>query len=549
MQTKPEDILKRLNRLKANNASWKGVWADCARYCFPNAQPVGSLRKMPEGAEKAQPNDTMGVEAARSLASWLYSSTVYQGEQWFSLKAIPKGGRVPAMTSATKKFLEQLSAETLSLLANSNFAQVYQEMLQAYCVFGTGVFYCEYSEEEGRIKARQYSITEGVYVDENADGEIDTVFREFDMTTRQAAQAFGLKNLPAKLQSEYANESDRDKKHAFVHAVFPRAEYDKSKKLPSEKPWASLYVLKEEKFVVEDGGHDSFPYCVPRFDKLCNEVYGRSPAMSALPVLRTISRATESFVRACEFAAHPMCFVPPELIDKVDMNPGTVNPCDMTKGGGVVIWSGGTNIQIVNDFIIERQKRVEKLFYCDVFEYLEDRKNMSATEARLRYDEMIQAVAPVLSRLHTEFFTRLIKRVALLAIENGIVDASAFAEAGGLPEFDIEYTTRLDTKIKSILTANIVNFVRMSSEVLGIVAQVPNADVYLATERIIEKFAEANNVMTDALRSDDEIAAKKEAIAKAQQQQVEMSMTKPVDLQKTPERGSQMDILQRGGLL
>ena len=143
---------------------------------------------------------------------------------------------------------------------------------------------------------------------------------------------------------------------------------------PKYKEFASVYVDIANEKIVEDGGTDTFPYCVPRFYNT-GEVYGRSPAMSAIPALRTLNMATFQYVENMRASGKPVAFVPVSIADDVDLEPGAVNPYD-SSDGQVILWSKAGDISGTLNFIERIKTDIGEIFYNDVFQYLEDRKNM-----------------------------------------------------------------------------------------------------------------------------------------------------------------------------
>ena len=269
-----KSLIARFGALKNKQTKWFRVWSDCARYCLPNDSPLRLITgKTTAGQSKQQPLDVSGIGAATKLASWLYSSTVYQGEEWFSLKARRIDGE-DEHDFEIEEWLQRASAAVLDTINPSNFIQVYQKMLRGYVVFGTTVLYSEFNDKK-ELVCKSWDISDGIYIGEDKNGEIDTVFREFEYSARQAAQAFGLENLHAEIQRVANDPAQQDRKFKFIHCVFPRTDADKTKKLPKYKQFASVYVDIANEKIVEEGGTDTFPYCVPRFYNT-GEVYGRS---------------------------------------------------------------------------------------------------------------------------------------------------------------------------------------------------------------------------------------------------------------------------------
>lgn len=535
-----QNIVKRFDKLYSTATKWRGIWNDCARYCMPNEAPIRTLGANTDGARKKQPLDTTGIEAATKLSAWLYSSTIYQGEQWFSLQAKKKDNNTT--DSTLQKFLERAARIALNTIATSNCIKVYQQFLRGYVNFGTGVFYTELSKT-GDLVCRQFRITSDIAIAENSKGEIDTVFRRFQYTARQAVQEFGEENLPADVQKSAADEKDQDKLYTFIHAVYPRKRRKRDKNTADNKLFASVYVEVSQNHVVLEGGYDTFPYCVPRFYNT-GEIYGRSPAMSALPALKAINMAIFCYLRNIEFMANPMAFVESENIDKLNIAPGAKN-VKSPVGNNPEIWSPHGDINSPLQFVETKANEVRGLFFNDVFQYLEDRKNMTATEAQLRYDEMIQGVAPVLANLHEEFFNPFIKRIVYGLMETGVIKVpeTLRAKDGKFPDFDVVYTTRLDTKLKGVLNANLLNTYRLLGEIDAIRANSPLAQQFLNDEETVKLVCANNNTSADLLNDEETIAAIKQSMEQQAQMAALQGMIDKINLQKTPERGSAQDTM------
>lgn len=527
---------------------WVKVWRDCARYCMPNSSPLKVVSARTEGEMKYQPLDISGIDAATKLSAWLYSSTVYQGEEWFSLKE-RRPGEADTEDFEIEEWLQTASRAVLDCINPSNFIQVYQQMLRDYVVFGTAVLYADFNEKNELI-CKSWNIAECIYIAEDKNGEIDTVFREFEFTARQAVQAFGLENLHAEIQKAAQNVKTQDQKFKFAHCVFPRKDADESKKLARYKPWASVYVDLANEKIVENGGTDTFPYCVPRFYNT-REIYGRSPAMSAIPALRALNMTTFQYIYNLRAAGKPVAFVPTGIADDVDLEAGAVNAYN-SDDGQIVLWSKSGDMGSALEFIERQRTDIRGIFYNDVFQYLEDRKNMTATEAQLRYDEMIQGISPVLANLQNDLFKRLINRILIHLCDCGKIEVPArFVDRKGrrhLPAFDVVYISRLDTKIKGVQNADMLTFLRMIAEVSGIVAGNPQVAARVNLDKFCEKIAVNCNVAGwELLLPPEEVKANLEAQAQQGQQMQMQDSIKPIDSQKTPEEGSLMSTMLSQG--
>lgn len=535
--------------MQAEHTKWRGVWNDCARYCLPNAAPLSAVTAKTQGAMKRQPVDTVGVECATKLAAWLYSSTVYSGEEWFSFSMRKKSGETRT-NADLQKFLEKAARAVLDAVTTSNFNSVYQQLLRPYVVFGTGAFYSEF-DDDGNLVCRQWPVTDDIFIAESSKGDIDTVFRHFVYTARQAVQEFGDDDLGPDIRKDAASPETADKPYRFLHCVFPRldSEREHGKDTPENKPWASVYVEMEGKRIVKEGGYNSMPYQAPRFYNT-GEIYGRGSAMSAIPALRSINFTTYHYINNVEAVSRPVVFAPPKVCDEGSLKPGEMTPYD-SNDGKIELWSASGDLRSPLEFVAAQKESVRAIFYNDVFQYLEDRRNMTATEAQLRYDEMIQGISPVLANLQSEYFSPFLKRVFFELVGMGrIAVPTQFLDDGGKfrEEFDVTYTTRLDTKLKSVLNANMFNALRMIAECDALIQNSPTAQLYVNQKKFALLVFGNNNVSADILNDDEEVEVQKEAMQAQAQQAALQGFVRPIDIQKTPEQGSMIETALNGGI-
>lgn len=548
MAANAENLLKRLAALRAEHMKWRSVWDDCARYCMPLSAPLGDIKAKSRGGKKKMPIDTTGVDCAEKLAAWLYSSTVYQGDRWFSLKAqgLDAASRQPDVL--LNSFLQGIVDEVLNVISSSNFIPIYQQFLRGYLIYGTGVFYSEF-DENGDFLCRSYNITDNIYIAENSDGIVDVLFREFSFSARQAVQEFGYANVPKEVRDSFNSDAEKERRYNFVHCVYPRSDNERDRRRTDRlnKAYADVYIELSSKKICREGGHDKFPFCVPRFFNT-GEIYGRSASMSAVPALRAINIAMYAYLEGVEFTCRPMIFAPSDVIDDIQIRAGAKNPYD-AQDGTLKLWSPSGDLRSPLDFAEMQRAQVQKLFYTDVFQYLEDRKNMTATEAKLRYDEMIQGFSPVLANLQTEFFRKLIERIIHELCRIGRIQVPKIyrknPNKNEISGFEVIYTTRLDTKIKGVISANMRNFVMLASEFIAGLGNAPTLAAYIDAGKYLKTLAD-NCDCSVFLLPQKEIEKNLAAQQESQQSQQLMGKIKDFDLQKAPMPGSAMAMMQEG---
>jgi hypothetical protein len=272
--------------------------------------------------------------------------------------------------------------------------------------YGTGVLYVE--DKPGRpINFRTYHLAE-CYIAENAEGAVDTLYRQYKHSGRQLVQMYKDK-LPEKfIENVY---KDPHKEYTCIHAVEPRDTFNPDSKLAKNMPWMSAYILEEEKLVLNVGGFNEFPYMVPRWTKTAGEVYGRSPAMTAMPDIKMINEMSKTVIKAAQKATDPPLLVPDDgFMLPLRTIPGGLNYYRSGTQDKVMPLIEGVRPDIGLEFIDSRRTHVLKTFHVDWMQMREG-PSMTATEVLQRQEERMRLMGPMVGRLQFELLGPMIDRV------------------------------------------------------------------------------------------------------------------------------------------
>lgn len=286
------------------------------------------------------------------------------------------------------------------------------ELFQDLVAFGTGGM--SITEPYGKGIFFQARPLAEFVLDEDPEGQVDTVYRKFWYTPKQAYQQFG-DALSDKVKDAMGRDNAQymDQKVWFIHCVEPRKLRDPGKMDGANKRFASYYVEVDAQKIVEESGFDSFPYVTPRFDKMAGERYGRSPAMQ---VLSSIKMANQ--LRRITIIAGEKRIDPPVVAD----NDGFMGPLSLNPGGVIYVQSGrdvnnmikplelGGNPEISKEMTAEVNEEIDNAFYRDLFDAPKiDRQ--TADEFNQRTKERMAILSPVLARVQGEFLTPIIQRL------------------------------------------------------------------------------------------------------------------------------------------
>ena len=91
-------------------------------------------------------------------------------------------------------------------------------------------------------------------------------------------------------------------------------------------PFQSVYFEYNSGHIISIGGFRELPYVIPRYLKASTEIYGRSPAMNALPDVKVLNKMVETALKAAAKQVDPPLLVPDDsMLSPIRMSAGSLN--------------------------------------------------------------------------------------------------------------------------------------------------------------------------------------------------------------------------------
>ena len=537
-------IIQRYNSLKSlRDGYWLSVWREVRQYVMPTYSDYLS-----EGGARGQNIfDTTAIEARKRLAAGMYNWMAPPDKRWFEL--VPQDDEL-AKDDECADYFSQVTKIIAFAMANSNWASVLIQVLNNLACGLDGIVYCEDGGKNTALNFRSFPVETVCYA-EDSRGKVDTVFREISMTARQLVQEFGSDDLPENILKEGLDMREQDRKHAVLHAVFPRKERDKDKLDNKNMPFADVYILMESKKVIYESGFEEYPFAVCRFDKSDNETYGRGPGIDMLPAIKMLNRMQQAYIISAEHRADPSFLVPDGSMMSNDFNrdPGSVIPYkpDVNGAKPEVLPYPSNGMKEFQD-ILEIQKQVKTGFFWDIFDPLGDMRNITATEAEIRNDGKMIPFAPIAGNLHSELFRVVIHRVYGIVARRGMLPPPP-AKLLEKPDYKVEFVSKIALSIKKIES---LGWLQTEAAVANIVAQNPEVLDNFIFDEIVRDVALVNGSSPGWLRSVKERDAMREVRNQEMQQQAAAQQLMAGagvlgnNLGKAPEEGSPLEALMTG---
>jgi hypothetical protein len=512
MEEKFNYIKKRLNQMENARGTWEDHWQEILDYVMPRKADVTTHRTKGEKRSEIL-FDSTAITASNLLAASLQGTLTSPSLQWFSIKV---RSEQLMEDRDVQLWLEDSAKRMYAIFNDTNFNTEVHEMYLDLVTIGTGALFIEEGSggyEKNQIHFNTMHIAE-YYIQENTAGYVDTLYRKYKLSARQAVQEFGKDTLGEKVLK--AAKEKPDKMFNFIHAVEPLEDYERAMgKGATKLPFHSCHVCEEDKMVVRAGGYNEFPYLVPRWSKATGEIFGRSPSYNALPDIKTLNKAVEIGLKAWSKAIDPPLLVQDDgVIGKVRMTPGGISV--VRNDAAIKPLQIGSNWQITD--LKENQLRtaIRQAYYSDQLQ-LQEGPQMTATEVQVRYELMQRLLGPTLGRFQSEFLNPLIDRVfSLMSRANAFLDPPEIIQGQSI---DVEYVGPL---ARSQRMEEAVAVERLYQLAMQVIQLDPNIMDIIDHDKAIRMRANLLGVPKSVLRGIDEVKEIREA--KAQQAAMEQQM-------------------------
>ena len=492
-------------------------------------------------------HDSTAANALQLFSSGLQSFVVSEQDRWFEFVfPHPRMIELPG----ARGWIQEVERIQYESLARSNF---YSELSPLVLDAGSaGTASQRFTYDEGA----QQSIFQTMhplecYIAENKFRQVDTVFRVFTLTKRQAIQQFGAENLSRRIMGTRSYTDT----FQFLHAVFPRSDVDPSMGLrPREMgsvmsvdaPWMSIYkevnsmsfnnistlfdqdapsYIGEQQRVISVGGYREFPYAVWRWDTLPETPYGVSPTQRMLPQIRTLQFVGEMVKTSAQLHARPPYNVPAAMQGRARVYPGAFNYYSDHRMKLEAVTQAGGDFPISRDSQEDLRKQVNQSYGVDWFVLVSRVAEGSATRTATEIQEMQAEKAAVLSavrrRMSPDYlvptlawqFAQEKKRDRFPPAPPAVLE---FAKRFGSGDLKVNFVGPLAQAQKELAQVRgPLRFVRSLGEIAPIMQQVDG----IKWERFVNHLAHESNVPVDVIMSEAELQEKRRQAAERVQRQ------------------------------
>ena len=419
-------LMQHYDLLWGQQANFRSLWNTVAQYVMPAWDNfIGEFA--PGVNRNTRIFDSTAIIANERFAAAMESMLTPRSQIWHKLKANDEALKgVPAVD----QYLDMVGKILFSARYHpeANFASQTDECYMSLGAFGNNLMFID--EMAGHsLRYRSVPLSELCWA-VNHQGMVDTLFRKFKYTAKQAAEHFGLKNCPPSVQRTY--DKNPYQEADYLHVIRPNGDYETGCYGDRGKRFESWYVFFSERSIIQRGAFRVFPCAVGRYRMAPKESYGRGPAITCFPDIRTANEMVKTGLRAGEAAVNPPILLAEEsLLTNFNQRPGAIN-YGMISGDGkalAVPFESKSNWALAEKQLDGTRQVVRDSFLNTLFQILVQNPNMTATEALLRAQEKGELIAPAMGRQQSEFLGPMIFR-----------ELDVLREANALPPEPVELT-------------------------------------------------------------------------------------------------------------
>lgn len=530
-----ERIFKVLGQVEEERSTWDDHYQEIAERILPRHSEF--QYEWTKGAKRQDKIfDETAALALTRFASVLDSGLTPQGQTWQGLvSSNPELNRNLNVRNYFDEVTRILFLERYS--TRSRFGNQVHEHYTQLGAFGTSCMFIR-GRDGGGLSYKTLPLSR-TYILENNEGVIDTVYMKFKMTARQAAQEWGMDALPDQIAKAVQDTPHRE--FDFVHAIMPSDDYDPVRVDYKGMPYKSFYLTKIDNTILSEGGYTTFPVPTSRYVTAPSETYGRSPAMTVLPAIKSLNEMSKSTLRAAHLMTNPPLLVHDDIVSSpISLKPNALNYGGVSADGRQMIQPLQTGSRIeAGEALMEQKRRViNDAFLVTLFQILVESHTMSATEVVERAREKGALLAPTMSRQQNEFLGPMTEReLDILARQGRLPEMPPeLLEAEG--EYDIVY----DSPLSRAQRAEEASGYNRTMEALIPLAQIdPSVLGVFDTEEVARTLAQLHGMPARMLKSSERIQQEKEAqAAQMQAQQLLEAAPAIANTQKTMAEAQQI---------
>lgn len=408
METDLDRLLGDHEERKMMRTGAERTWQYINELIYPDGTPPWA-NIADGGPTRTEIFDGTGEDAADTAAAAIHAMLTNPATRWFDFGLFDE---LLARDTDAGTWLWRTTTKMLSSFRNPStlFNLANDEDYKQYVCIGNGCMHVE--SRWGKLPLHRAMPMAKVWWDENADGVVDTVGREFELTARAAFAKWGDK-LPEKIRNMAGQKGRSLDLVNFLHVNMPRQKRDPAKRDRSNMEFRSVYICLDEPAIIIDGGSHELEYVCTRGPRRAGERYGRGFGHKALADVEMLQKMTRTVLMAAENTVEPSILAPDDgITGTMSFKNRAINYVRseyLANGAAPRAFNPNTRVDIGLELLQDRRELVRRSFLKQLLEINRDPR-YTATHVLALDEEQKRGLSPLLGRLETERLGPLIAR-------------------------------------------------------------------------------------------------------------------------------------------
>lgn len=416
-----KEIMARAEKARRDRSGFDAFNNAIRHYIRPDGKAFGVGGATSRARPRAQDIlDNTGEDASDDMAAWFYGMLMNPATRWVQLSTqspeIMEDEEASLhLQRASEKIMDHFGRPA------SGFAVSMQETIKDWLDYGEGGAIG--TDQPGIGPYFETRAPQEVYYLENAKGQVDTGFRFFTLTARQAMQEFAGKP-GTKVAEAAASETKQDDEFQFLHALYPRPGGTTDATDPKKMAHASVYISIADAEVVRESGTPIQRFAVSRLSKPAGSKCGRGLGAKALGDIMTLQRATKNWIEGGEIANHPPALMADDgILGNVKMYGGAVNVARaeymMAGRSPLVPYTSGVRPE-VGDAMVQRVQERIKRAYKNHLIHIDRDPRLTATQVLEEAEQVVRVIGPFAARWMMEMLNWIVSYSYFLMARDGM---------------------------------------------------------------------------------------------------------------------------------
>ncbi len=498
---------QRYEELKILRSNLDTMFMDAQKFVRPNSNEFDHGHSSNKKDDSREIYDDTAVWCNQMFANGLASNLIPKSDRWMFLRV--KDRATKNLNNNELAYLQAVSDRILHefSLPQSQFYSASHECFLDIGAYGTSPVQVSYVDGTVNFRARPLS---DVFFDTNQHGQVDTAYYRCYKSARQLMQMFpGIEEM----QGFNAKKSIHNK-YELVYTVCPSADKHAKKggRIGAERPYTVTYWSPQLKEPIQEDGISYFPFLIPRWSKLADEVYGRGPAFTCLSQIRVLNKLVKEVLISSEYLNFPTLTAEEDSImlpmkygsrQVMFHEPGSNPPAPIMAGN---------QPQFMMDMIRMHRETINRSFFVDQIIRQEKKERQSVLEIQDTRGQMLNQLAPLLNRMESEYLGPAIEiTYELLERNNQLPQAP---ETLSDAELEISYTSPASQSQFASRLTDLSSFLRDITPLAQVKPEIMQA---IDERELFEDYARYRNISPTVIKSQEVLQGERDAQAEQQQ--------------------------------